>query len=545
MTKIIYTTDALNASNISGLETIDLNQADFVDNRISLEASSAIQVTNISQNITNLYFCFGRCYRISETFDIPDNVTNIDYIFYNSAIKRGPKFGSGITNWCYHIFKDCVNLVYPPDLSRMTNVTGLYGAFENCVNMKTAPALNINRNYSEYYGFDNIFNGCRNMTTAPNLPSPEKPAGVSIVRTFGLNQAFYECHKMQGTPNIPYGTPELYFTFTRCKAMENAPIIPDTVTSMQSTFYGCESMVEPPTIPNSVIYMPSTFGNCKSMRNMPDIPSSLTDLGSTFINCTNITTIKTLPSSINSLSSTFAGCTGLTSFPTFSDSVVAMSGTFARCTQMVNTPTLPANVTTIASLYNGCVNVVNVAPIPQKVVYMNSTFENCTSLLNAPIIPASVNYAANLFKNCVSLTGNVVIQSQNVVNCNGIFNGLEKNVNVYIPIEGDTQLYGWTCKTTAPEGYLQTYYSKALPAPRYTNLFDENGVQQAKQPYGSPTNRYMWITNTSLNYARNTAADKVIHLAQCATYESLINEGYSTSTRTNGVLLFDINSYSG
>jgi hypothetical protein len=69
---------------------------------------------------------------------------------------------------------------------------------------------------------------------------------------------------------------------------------------------------------------------------------------------------------------------------------------------------------------------------------MRYTFAYCTNLVNAPIIPNNVTNMYGTFVGCAGLTGDIIIQSSNVVKATNCFNNTTLTKNVYIPFNSTT-----------------------------------------------------------------------------------------------------------
>ena len=82
----------------------------------------------------------------------------------------------------------------------------------------------------------------------------------------------------------------LYRTFEGCKNLTTAPEIPNGVTNMGRTFYGCTSLTTAPVIPNSVTDMHITFSCCTSLTDASKItiPQTVEDISFAFAHCVNL-----------------------------------------------------------------------------------------------------------------------------------------------------------------------------------------------------------------------------------------------------------------
>lgn len=215
------------------------------------------------------------------------------------------------------------------------------------------------------------FMGCKNMTTAPAIPS-------SVLT---LDRAFYACRALTQAPAIPDGVINLSQAFMLCTALKAAPKLPSGITNLFQTFNGCESLTDAPVIPYGVTQMYQAFSYCRSLRTAPEIPASVYSLDQTFAHCTSLTTAPAIPNSVTTLQRTFEGCSALTAAP----------------------------------------------KIPGSVTSLRMTFSGCTSLTSAPVIPGSVTDLYQTFYNCSALSGEVVIHA-NPLHYSKCFHGTRQNI---------------------------------------------------------------------------------------------------------------------
>ena len=116
----------------------------------------------------------------------------------------------------YRLFKDCVGLITPPNLT----------------------AISIN-----YHAYEEMFSGCTNLESAPALPALELETGKRCYK--GM---FYNCQKLVTPPELPARTLRegcYYEMFQGCTSLEVAPILPATVIAANSycrMFYGCSKI---------------------------------------------------------------------------------------------------------------------------------------------------------------------------------------------------------------------------------------------------------------------------------------------------------------
>ena len=145
----------------------------------------------------------------------------------------------------------------------------------------------------------NMFNGCRSLTTAPELPATTLVYGC-------YRDMFSGCRSLTTAPELPATTlaSGCYVSmFSGCTSLTSAPELP--VTTLASDCYsgmfnGCTSLTSAPELPATTL-KPSCyqfmFGGCTSLTSAPELPA--TTLASycyayMFNGCTSLNYIKCL-----------------------------------------------------------------------------------------------------------------------------------------------------------------------------------------------------------------------------------------------------------
>ena len=109
----------------------------------------------------------------------------------------------------------------------------------------------------------------------------------------------------------------LYKTFANCKNLTTAPHLPSNTMHLHGTFLNCTSLIDARSmiIPNTIKHMGNsyregTFENCNNLQYAPTIPSTknLVQMDRTFANCTSLIELPAIPSKFNK-SIVFQGCT--------------------------------------------------------------------------------------------------------------------------------------------------------------------------------------------------------------------------------------------
>ena len=193
--------------------------------------------------------------------------------------------------------------------------------------------------------YNNMFNGCTSLTTAPKLPAT----------TLSNN-----CY---------------YYMFEGCTSLTSAPELPATTLAnycYANMFNGCTSLTSAPELPATTIASNcyrAMFQGCTSLTSAPEL-SATTLIGGCYRDM-------------------FHGCTSLTSAPNLLATTLAnncYTSMFSGCTSLTQAPELPATTLTY-----GCYSFM---------------FQNCTSLTSAPALPATTLYDScyyYMFDSCSNL----------------------------------------------------------------------------------------------------------------------------------------------
>ena len=247
------------------------------------------------------------------------------------------------------------------------------------------------------YCYCSMFQGCTNLTSAPELPA-------TTLASSCYYYMFYGCTSLTTAPALPATTlaDGCYWNMFRvCTNLTTAPELPATTLAedcYNGMFSGCLSLVTAPELPATTLanycyqYM---FSNCPNLTTVPELPATqLTDSCYLymFMDCTSLTTAPELPAT------------------TLADS--CYTSMFKGCTNLVNAPELPA--TTLAggcydSMFQGCTSLTTAPELPATTLAgscYRSMFHSCISLQKAPELPAtkltSGCYVV-MFSNCTSL----------------------------------------------------------------------------------------------------------------------------------------------
>ena len=232
-----------------------------------------------------------------------------------------------------------MSLLYGDNFDGKTSLNGKDGAFESMFNQSKvvdAGNLVLPATTLAEYCYRDMFRGCTNLTTPPELPATI------------LAQECYEC-----------------------------------------MFYGCTSLVQAQKLPatklNFACYS-AMFMGCTSLATAPTLPATaLSDYcySGMFSGCRNLTTAPKLPATIlveGCYTSMFQGCTSLTTAPELPATTLAEQcylGMFQGCSSLTTAPELPATILAegcYASMFQGCTKLNYI-----KCLATNLSATDCTS----------------------------------------------------------------------------------------------------------------------------------------------------------------------
>ena len=170
---------------------------------------------------------------------------------------------------------------------------------------------------SASYCYWNMFYGCTNLTTAPELPATTLAVGCYY-------EMFYGCTSLTSAPALPATTlaEECYIgMFGGCTNLTTAPALPATTLAVgcySNMFSGCTNLTTAPELPATTLAercYSSMFHGCTNLTTAPALPATTLDVGCyswMFTNCTSLTTAPALPATtlgFQCYSYMFNGCT--------------------------------------------------------------------------------------------------------------------------------------------------------------------------------------------------------------------------------------------
>ena len=126
------------------------------------------------------------------------------------------------------------------------------------------------------YCYQNMFNGCSSLVTAPKLPS-------TTLSQFCYSQMFQGCTSLTVAPKLPATTLTYccyYGMFDGCTSLTTAPKLPSTTLAdfcYRDMFYGCTSLTVAPKLLATTLAQYCYYGmfrGCTSLTEAPQLPAT-------------------------------------------------------------------------------------------------------------------------------------------------------------------------------------------------------------------------------------------------------------------------------
>ena len=430
-------------------------------NLVNWDFSSTTSLVNMFANCLSLK-------TIGEYFIIPDNVTNIDNIFYetNSLPMANITFGKGITSakglavsyrsfvdnkisnitiksnaikfTSCHKLKEIENLVITTDVTDLSDmfsgtslthdieipsyITNCSNMFKNCTSM-THIHSNWNNNYTNEITSTDCYAGCTAITHVDNVPLilNEYTTALDNIPTAWGGYGFTREHT--GIYKVVIPSDNFTFSFDFGGLNPSNHCFDDGVTSWGDG--KTDSLVLSHTYERAGEYIIKTkmylgayaTSVCQDFKSyMTEViqyPTNMTIIR--FRDCSRVTSIN-VSGCVNAttINNAFYGCSALTTIvgikDIFNSNVTSLYSCFYGCTSLITldlSNVNASNVANMSSMFQGCSALTGLNMDNwniSNVTDMSSMFSGCTSLTQDIIIPSSVTDCSNMFKNCTSMT---------------------------------------------------------------------------------------------------------------------------------------------
>ena len=259
--------------------------------------------------------------------------TLIDFDNYETVNTSNATFTS--------LFNGCIQLTSAPELPATDLAEFCYqNMFEGCISLASAPVLPATTlAKSCYYG---MFRGCTSLETAPALPATD-------LAEFCYENMFRGCEELETAPELTAETlaESCYsWMFQGCTSLEEAPVLPATALAKEcylGMFNSCEKLETAPALPATNLAegcYNQMFESCKALETAPALPATTLAEGcyfQMFKGCTILNEITMLATDINATNCLTDWVDG-----------VATTGTFTKAASA----SLPTGVSGIPSGWN-------------------------------------------------------------------------------------------------------------------------------------------------------------------------------------------------
>ena len=246
-------------------------------------------------NASDNYSLSGKNWAFCKLFYNCENIVNVDSNFLPATT---------LAEYCYYnMFQGCTNLTTTPELPATTLAHGCYATmFQGCSNLTTAPELPATTLASSCY--NSMFWACTNLVNAPQLPA-------TTLASWCYNGMFEECYKLTTAPGLPATTlaDNCYrYMFHSCINLTTAPELPATTlvdSCYFGMFYDCASLTTAPELPAESLASScyaDMFINCTSLTTAPELPATTLAercYNGMFNNCNKLNYIKMLATDIS------------------------------------------------------------------------------------------------------------------------------------------------------------------------------------------------------------------------------------------------------
>ena len=212
--------------------------------------------------------------RITDIPDIPDSVTSLTKTFHYceslTDVANSVNTLSNNLTEMYQTFARCFNMTSTPTIPN--SVTNMFGSFFDCRNLPATPIIP-----DSVTNMAGTFHGCDNITNISNLPPnvvnlgaggtdmlPEIPGNTHVIGSGTF--AYCRSLPVENVPTIPNSVLDMTATFAGCISFNATPILPQNVINIAECFMDCTNITEvSSSIPMSVTNMCNTFSNCANL----------------------------------------------------------------------------------------------------------------------------------------------------------------------------------------------------------------------------------------------------------------------------------------
>ena len=173
------------------------------------------------------------------------SVVTGDKVLWKSTITPNFGFGNFSSSNKFNVYGNIMSLLYGDDFKKQTSLEGKYQALHSLFysnnGLIDASNLILPATTLSLECYQGMFNGCTNLTTAPELPA-------TTVHQSCYKSMFYGCRSLTTAPELPATTlaHECYmYMFKNCTSLTAAPELPATTLAnrcYEQMFIDCTSL---------------------------------------------------------------------------------------------------------------------------------------------------------------------------------------------------------------------------------------------------------------------------------------------------------------
>lgn len=200
----------------------------------------------------------------------------------------GGNSGIGTINYSgdFNVYGNVMSLVYGDNFVGQEAMSNFQFRllFTNNVALLSAENLILPATTLTDYCYSNMFEGCTNLTTAPQLPA-------TTLANNCYDSMFWNCSNLTTAPELPATTlaQSCYANmFGGCTSLTEAPVLPATTLAdncYNSMFYNCTSLTTAPVLPATTLTQDcynTMFYNCTRLNSITCLATNISASG-----CTN------------------------------------------------------------------------------------------------------------------------------------------------------------------------------------------------------------------------------------------------------------------
>lgn len=399
-----------------------------------------------------------KVYDAFSSFNLPDNVSNLDSTFSSMDIKVIPFINTSNIISMIQTFYECNNLISIPNLDT-SNVTDMTGTFRGCSNLYDIPMLNLNNVTQMPYTFDSCnslsSNSLSNIADSIPIASQLENIMVSNIgispnrfmnadRSNLFNKGYLDCDQNTSgwatqyniyahnkwisldkdneydrnawqlhkkiSDSRTYSTYNVnYLNIKSANGYDNGILLATTNLCARDgspNFININIDLNFTNV-RDMSFMFRSQGLTKRIEFSSLNTSNLTNTSHMFNGCYNLISVPNFDiSHVTNMSYMFSGCYNLTSFPAINTSAAIYTGyMFSYCSNLRSITNINlSNASSASYMFYYATNLANVSNITLNDTSTSGMFAYCSNLTSVSNITANEINASNMFRSCSKLS---------------------------------------------------------------------------------------------------------------------------------------------